>query len=179
MKTLRKAAFTLIELLAVIVILGLLITLVSSALRAARVGAKKAQAQVEMASIETAVKAYWNKYGRLPSDQTGQDVDIDLVSDSMEDAGSAAIVSVLTMAEGANSNLNTLGIVFLEPQSGVPEGTFVDPWGYHYRIGLDADYDGRLDIAGQTIRRKVAVASVGLYVLNGASDTNDLVATWR
>ena len=175
----RRNGFTLIELLVVIVILGILITLVSRGLRAARLSAMKAQAKVEMASIETAVKSYWNKYGRLPSDETASDTEFDPEGDSLTDNASEEIISILTMAPGSDPNLNAYGVAFLDPQSGVPEGTFVDPWGYQYRIALDTDYDGLIQIGSETVRRKVAVASVGLYAIKGGGDTNDVVATWR
>ncbi len=175
----NKRGFTLIELLVVIVILGILITLGSKGLRAARLSAKKAQARVEASSIETAVKAYVNRYGQLPLAEFNEDLTFALSDDSKSDSVSEALISTLTLAAGAEDELNAARVVFLEPQLGGEDGTFRDPWGYQYRVALDTDYDGQLLIEGETIRRKVAVASIGLYVENGGSDTNDLVATWR
>jgi len=175
----RKRAFTLIELLVVIVIIGILITLVSHGLRAAKRNAKIAQARIEMSSIETALKSYWNKYGRLPSATYDSDQVFSMEDGTVEADESSAVISILMLTDDADESLNPSQVVFLEPQSGVPDGTFRDPWGYSYRIALDTDYDGTIDIDGETVRRKVALAAVGLYILNGSSDTNDQVTTWR
>lgn len=170
----RTRGFTLIELLVVIVILGILITLGSKSLRSARISAKKAQAAVEIKSIETAVLSYFSKYGRLPSSDFNNDVKMYSDSD-----GNAAVISALTMAE-EDDDLNPASIVFLDPQSGSNPFTYVDPWGYEYVIGLDTDYDGELlALDGTLLRRKVAVASVGLYEISGNSDTNDYVTSWQ
>lgn len=159
-----KTAFTLIELLVVIVILGLLITLGSKGLRAARISAKKTQAKVEMKSIETAVMAYINKYGKLPvpdSDQGATD---------FSDAD--AVISVLT---GNDPSLNPANVVFLEPQGNGTAG-FLDPWGRPYAIKLDSDYDGLVDLEGSSAQQKVGVAALGLSEKSGS--TNDVVFSW-
>ncbi len=179
----KKSAFTLIEMLAVMAILAILVTLGSKGLRAARIGAKKAQAMVEMKSIETAVKAYQNKYGKLPVAGLvvqGQD-DLLFSVSAYEDAAadSMEIISVLTAADDMAAGDNPAKMVYLEPQSDGADGRFLDPWGSQYLIALDSDYDGTLQVIGETIRCKVAVASVGLYLLNGSSSTNDLVVSWR
>jgi prepilin-type N-terminal cleavage/methylation domain-containing protein len=171
----KKRGFTLIELLTVIVILGILITLGAKGLRSARIGAKKAQAMVEMKSIETAIKAYVNKYGKLPVDN-----DMQGESDPGSDAGfSMDTVAVLTAED---MTLNPAEMVFLEPQGTSTNGTFLDPWGEQYLIFLDTNYDGDLPVVcegiDETIRRKVAIVSVGLYLL-GDDSTNDLVKSWQ
>lgn len=177
----KKSAFTLIEMLAVMAILAILVTLGSKGLRAARIGAKKAQAMVEMKSIETAIKAYQNKYGKLPVAGLVVQGQADLLFSvsAYEDAAadSMDIVSVLTAADDMVADDNPAKMVFLEPQADGADGRFVDPWGSQYLIALDGDYDGTLLIDGETVRRKVAVASVGLYQLS--SSTNDLVVSWR
>ncbi|MDF7809451.1 prepilin-type N-terminal cleavage/methylation domain-containing protein [Pontiellaceae bacterium B12219] len=171
----KKHGFTLIELLVVIVILSILFTLGSKGLRAARQNAKKAQARVEIHSIETAVLSYFSKYGKLPSDEFSSDLEMDF-----SEAGSSAdLISILTLAEGEDA-LNPSSIVFLDPQSNDPLEGFRDPWGAEYRIALDTDYDGFLTVENEPdLRGKVAVAAVGYYLLNGASDTNDLITTWQ
>lgn len=175
----KKCGFTLIELLVVIAILSILITLGSKGLRSARISAKKAQAMVEMQSIETAIKSYLNEYGKLPveaGDQGASDPEAD-------ETFSRGIINILT---GENTTDNPRKIEFLEPQfSSVSSslGTFVDPWGEPYRIALDTDYDGVVDIntdgVSETLRRKVAIVSVGLYELKGAGNTNDIIRSWQ
>ncbi len=182
----KKSAFTLIELLAVIAILAILITLGSKGIRAARINAKKAQAMVEIKSIETALNAYLNKYGRFPigaqtSSMTGfSDVEISSYNPGDEcELASREIISILTMANDADFSANSAGVIFLEPQSDGSDGTFLDPWGHQYRIGLDTDYDGQVFAGNDMVRRKIAVVSVGLYILNGMQNSDDLIKSWE
>jgi prepilin-type N-terminal cleavage/methylation domain-containing protein len=166
-----KKGFTLIELLVVIVILGLLITLGSKALRAAKLSAKKAQALVEMKSIETAVNGYYAKYGKLPAASSLQgNADVGATEDESRDT-----ILILTAED---TTLNPAEIVFLEPQGAATDGRFLDPWGMQYLIALDTDYDGEVDLSGAPVRRKVAVVAVGLADMKGNSDTNDWVISW-
>jgi prepilin-type N-terminal cleavage/methylation domain-containing protein len=171
----KKNGFTLIELLVVIVILSILITLGSKGLRTARISANKAQAMVEMKSIETAIKSYINEYGKLPVAASDQGTADPEASDSF----SREIINILT---GANTNDNPRELVFLEPQSARVAATnsaFFDPWGVPYQIMLDTDYDGEVDYDDTTLRRKVAIVSVGLYELRGTGNTNDIIRSWQ
>ncbi len=178
----KRSGFTLIELLAVLAVIAVLVTLGSRIVRSARLSARKAQAQVEMQAIETAVKAYLNRYGKMPSGRLVRQGAADIVFGYGDEASardqSRAILSILTVADDSDAADNPSEIAFLEPQSVGRDGTFLDPWGEQYRIALDADYDGRIAIAGEELRRKVAVASVGLYLKTGSTATNDIVKSW-
>lgn len=142
-------AFTLIELLIVIAIIGILMSLLFPAVNSAIDAARKAQAKNDAVQIATAVTAFEAEYGRLPTNAT---------------AVSGALLQSLT---GQNTTDNPRGIVFLEVQawkkgkSGTnASGAFIDPWGGSYRIALDTDYDNTVTGAGtnsQTLRKKVAV----------------------
>ena len=92
---------------------------------------------------------------------------------------SEAIVAVLTASGGSGATHNPTATVFLDSQRQNAGGVFLDPWGYQYRIALDTDYDGQVDTYRGVVRRDVAVVSVGLYFLNDASSTNDLIASWE
>ena len=179
----KKSAFTLIELLAVMAILAILITLGAKGLRVARISAKKAQAQVEMKAIETAAKAYRNQYGKWPAaglvTQGQQDLLFSFSAVEQAAADSMNIVSVLTAADDMDPVDNPAKRVFLEPQGDGANGQFLDPWGKQYLIALDTSYDDALVIDGEPVRRTVAVASVGLFLLNGGAKTNDLVKSWQ
>lgn len=167
----KTRGFTLIELLVVIVILGLLITLGSKGLRAARISAKKAKARVEMKSIETAVMAYFNKYGKLPSDEFSSDSGF-----GGEGSDNASLISVLTFTDDAEG-LNPAEISFLESQT-VDSTGYVDPWGVDYVIHLDTNYDGQLtDDDGNVHRKKVLIESWGLFLQTGK--TNDYIYSWE
>ncbi|WP_372846412.1 type II secretion system protein [Pontiella sp.] len=182
----EKRGFTLVELLVVIVIVSILATLGSRVVRSARTNAKRAQAMVEMKSIETAIKAYRSKYGFLPAGelvvQGEEDITFTYPTDSGDagDPDSEGIISILTNADDCDESYNQAGMVFLEPQGNGQTGAFLDPWGFQYRIALDTDYDGVLVVGGENVRRKVALAAVGLYAQGGdSSATNSLVKSWE
>ncbi len=65
------AAFTLIELLAVIGIIGVLAALLFPAIKLALQKAEIAQAQNDVKNIETAVKSFYTEYGKWPNSNGG------------------------------------------------------------------------------------------------------------
>lgn len=150
-------AFTLIELLIVIAIIGILMALLFPAVQSALDSAKKAQAKNDVVQIATAITAYETEYGRLPdTTATAQDVGGD----------------VLKALMGSNaSSLNPRQIVFLEVQtakrgkSGLTNNNFVDPWGAAYKIMYDDNYDNKISgpgsppglITATEVMKKVAV----------------------
>lgn len=176
--------FTLIELIGVIAILAILFALGSKGIRSARLSAKKAKARMEIASIETAIKSYQLKYGKLPAaslvEHGVEDLLFDPAASTDADAeNSRAIIAVLSYDESADPADNPVEMVFLDPQNASASGgSFLDPWGQQYLIALDTDYDGQLELAGQTLRAKAAIASIGLYAMDDYADTNALVASW-
>lgn len=157
----EKSAFTLIELLIVIAIIGILMSLLFPAVNSAIDAARKAQAKNDVTQIATAVIAYETEYGRLPTNTT-------TVSKTLVD----------TLA-GITTNDNTRGIVFLEVQaakkgkSGTNSLGFVDPWTTNvvYSIAMDNESSGAYDnnisvstngtpVGTTVIRKKAAVWNV-------------------
>lgn len=63
-----RAAFTLVEMLAVIVILGILVSLITAAVAAARVSAKRAKIIMEIKQLEAALNSYRERFGEFPPD---------------------------------------------------------------------------------------------------------------
>ncbi|MCX6970290.1 MAG: prepilin-type N-terminal cleavage/methylation domain-containing protein [Verrucomicrobia bacterium] len=155
----ERSAFTLIELLIVIAIIGILMSLLFPAVNSAIDAAKKAQAKNDVTQIATAVIAYETEYGKLPAtNASGVDVGEPFLSALM----------------GSNtSSLNPRQIVFIEvpnakvgKKSGLSTNTgiFVDPWGASYQIAFDDNYDNIISSAGDnkgitasSLRKKVAV----------------------
>lgn len=159
-----RRAFTLLELLVVITIIGILMGLLLPAVVPIINSGKKTQAKNDAVQIANAVAAYELEYGKLPIFPAGSSGDAEL------DVG-GDLLKVLTASDPVN---NPRKVLFLETQdarhgrSGVtPDGTFVDPWGGVYRISLDGDYDNKLEITvpkttgsgteSVTIKRKAAV----------------------
>lgn len=147
-------AFTLIELLIVIAIIGILMSLLFPAVNSAIDAARKAQAKNDAVQIATAVTAFEAEYGRLPGTAT-DDQTVTVAGD------------ILRALTGQNTNDNPRGIVFLEVQawkkgkSGTnASGEFRDPWNGAYQMRLDYGWNNELTSVGtnsQTIRKKVAV----------------------
>jgi len=168
----KKNGFTLLEMLIVIAILSILVTLGSKALRSARTSAKKTQALVEMTSIETAVKSYFNEYGKLPvvSEKQGA---------SDPDGSEMFSREVLEILTANNLADNPREMVFIEPQSSPIDPVFFDPWGEPYLIYLDTDYDGEIIPLGIRIERKAGIVSMGLFLSNKSSNTNEIITSWQ
>jgi len=162
-------AFTLIELLIVIAIIGILMALLFPAVNSVIDTARKTQAKNDATQIATAVTAYMTEYGRLPAGPT--------------ETGAAIEGQLLGALMGLSSSTNNpRQIPFLEVnlakegKSGVDNLTsptkFVDPWGQPYQIVVDADYNpstmltvktaGTGGLTDTTIRKTVAVWSLGL-----------------
>lgn len=148
-------AFTLIELLIVIAIIGILMALLFPAVGGALEMAKKAKAKNDVVQLAIAVKAYQTEYGKLPTMVVSSD-------DGTEAAGgwfqgnNDELIRVLS---GENyDNLNPRKIVFLEgrpakggatPKDGIgADNKFYDPWGTAYAIKLDTSYNNALEYYG-------------------------------
>jgi prepilin-type N-terminal cleavage/methylation domain-containing protein len=167
MKTLHcaKRAFTLVELLVTIGIIALLAGILLPALRAAFVKAEKAQAQTDVKGIESAIRAYFNEYSKIPAPDgwQGNDKDASSASDSRE-----VIHRLMTN--------NPRRIVFLEVSSGPSDGTFLDPWDTQYAVYLDTDYSGDLTVGSNKVFAPGAAVSAGpdktFTVTAGKDDDN-------
>ena len=151
-----RSAFTLIELLIVIAIIGILMSLLFPAVNSAIDAAKKASAQNDVTQIATAITAYNTEYGKLPSNGSETGVPVDQV-----------LCDTLSGASTSSTN-NPRQIVFLEIQAwkkgkgGTNGGFYLDPWGGKYMVAMDVNYDNTLIGVGTngstpSLRKTVAV----------------------
>ena len=142
----RKAAFTLMELLLVIVIIVILVGLAFPVFQGVLERAKKLQAKNDLTQIVTAVNAFYTEYGRYP-----------LVTDDTPIANNSDLLYTLRgVANGANvgNAVNTRQIVFISPAEDTSQtnpkgkigstGQFYDPWGQPYKIVIDGNYDNQI-----------------------------------
>ncbi len=154
-----RSAFTLIELLVVISIIALLMGITIPVVGRAVQNAKKAQARTEITTIESAVRAYFNEYGRFPH---GSGLpDFQYIDNNVE------LMNVLRAIDAPGNvghEQNRRRIAFLEiSDASLDDGTFVDPWRSSYRVVIDTDFDNEVDTGtyGPVPNRMVAVWSLG------------------
>ena len=150
----RGQAFTLIELLIVIVIIAILAGLLFPAFRGVQAQAKRAQAKNDLTQIVTAVNAFYTEYGRYPTTAT-----TDIIFGPAASTTNDALFNEL---RAVTSTLNTRKIVFISPpdvkdpsnpKSGIgtsttqflPVGQYYDPWGTPYNVEIDGDYNNQIE----------------------------------
>jgi prepilin-type N-terminal cleavage/methylation domain-containing protein len=143
-------AFTLVELLVVIVIIAVLMGLAFPVFQGVQNQAKKTQAKTDLMQIVTAVNAFYAEYGKYP-----------LTPTSPADTTYGATTTnerLFNELRAVTALQNPRGIVFLSPpdvkdvnnpRAGIssapaPAGQYFDPWGKPYLIRIDTDYDNQV-----------------------------------
>src|SRR5207253_6852852 len=146
-----RKAFTLMELLVVIVIIAVLLGLAFPVFQGVLDRAKKVQAKNDVTQIVTAVNAFYTEYGKYPLPATASGDGY--TSGGLSGSSSKAVLDAL---RGLDGTLNPRQIVFIsppaakdqaKPRSGMgstADGQFYDPWGIAYAISIDADYDNQV-----------------------------------
>jgi len=163
----NRNAFTLVELLVVITIIGILAALLVPAIRSGIRRAEITRAMADMHAISAAIKAYFKEYGIMPTPDTNGFADHTFIGKkggtSNNPRQQRQIMDILRDVDSpwnpAHSN-NPGRIVFLEvPRESmesrgghdkdgftysVADGYFLDPWGNPYVIVMDTDFDGQI-----------------------------------
>ena len=99
----RSEAFTLVEMLVVIAIIGILAGILLPTIAAVRERARVAQAKLEMGQIENAIIAYQTEYGRMPLSPTAaQSLDFVTRFDFTYGTAGAGGYGVVTNSPGGN-----------------------------------------------------------------------------
>jgi prepilin-type N-terminal cleavage/methylation domain-containing protein len=142
-KNQRKNAFTLIELLTVIAIIGVLLAMLFPAIKSVMAKAEATKAQTSISGLATAFRAYYTEYGKWPiSDVKGPEI-YDVTT------------PLYGILKGENINItvgtaiyqgNPRNIVFLEFKAAdlvspsINTTNFVDPWKQVYHCTFDVGY---------------------------------------
>jgi len=163
-------AFSLVELLVVISIIGLLAGLSSVAIPRAMEAGKKAKAKGDLTAIVAAVKAYKQEYGQWPVAKSKMDSASDEFSSwygppTAESEGKdlMRILSGDRTVQKEGQTMNPKGVRLLEgPDS---QGIFRDPWGTQYSVKMDTNDSGGLEYYGtgnvENLRVSVIAVSLG------------------
>jgi prepilin-type N-terminal cleavage/methylation domain-containing protein len=147
-----RTAFTLVELMAVIAIIGIVMALVFPAMMRAYEAARVDRARTEVANLDMALQAYQTEYRAWPLGQSGGAFDTSLLN---------VLVGRVTSTERTR-NPNRRVFIEVGPLSTNAVGTLVDPWNQPYRYAVDHNYDNEVDAEGELIRgRRTAVWSLG------------------
>ena len=178
----KLSAFTLIELLIVIVIIAILASVAFPVTALVMEQARKAEAKNEVSNLVNAIKMYELEYGKLPF-QAGEGGESDLEMDTFQDN----IISVLAgyNVDGLNPREKPFyeGKTAKNPDSEKPAGgmfgsdeqlQLADPWGNEYYIVIDSNYDNIIQdlpgSEGDDVRTKVAVWTKGKIDASGEEE---------
>lgn len=159
-----RRAFTLIELMVVITIIGILVAILLPVIGAVFTSGEKSQARAEIAGLEAALRKYYDDYNKFPpgTGEPGQE-------------STESLAKLLSgVNEGGNNPREKMYMEF-KPSS-ISGGKFVDPWGKAYWVSTDTNLDGA-NGTGQ-VRRRVLVWSGGPDGLTNAPNEKDNVASW-
>ena len=169
LKKRRGAAFTLVELLVVISIIGLLAGLAVPAINGALKSAKKSEVAAVAQSIRTAVLAFNSEYGSWPTNAATFTADVNFLN---------------LMTTTTNSN-NIRGIIFLEvPGKFTNSSGIVTPAGYltgnarsNFVVAVDLDGDGVVTATNGTTATNLRTA-VAVWAPDNTKP-NQSVGTWK
>lgn len=157
-----RRAFTLIEMLVVVAIIGILASILLPVLAGAKKRAKLTQARAEANNIEAAVAGYQSQYTLAPVPKAlSDDSAFNPAADYSFSVSNSWVISILMDAEvlaNAGHARNPQRHQYLNPGTLKPGITsagvssddynFRDPWGNPYVIAFDLNYDNAVEITG-------------------------------
>lgn len=190
----RPRAFTLLELLVVITIIGILSGLMFTGAGSAMKRAKKSHAESTAYNLKNAISAYFTEYRKYPVQSSNNDESTPMRSDR-------ELMDVLLGADSQKESggLNPRGIAFYTDKAAKPAadgkytkgvhlesdggGELWDPYADYYYIRMDLDYNNRVEKPSwddsndaQVLPESIIVWSAGQD--NEESTAGDNVKTW-
>ena len=188
-----QLAFSLVELMVVVSIIGLLAGLLTALIPKALDAADKTKAKGDLSAIVAAIKAYRQEYGKWPVAPSKMDQASDEFNSwygpptqLQESKDLMKILSGDPTVQKEGQTMNPKGVRFLEgPKS---DGTFQDPWGNQYSVKMDTNESGGVEYYGvgnqENVRVTVIAVSLGANKSQDdpekkATKTCDDVFSWR
>lgn len=195
----RTSAFTLIEMLVVITIIGILASMAFPVVTGVMNKARKVRCLAVIKDLHVAIKGYQTEYNHYPSTKTGDDAELNTKE------GNEPLLQVLLGAKNQQNSggLNTRGIKFIDlpvakNERGGVIGTdienykLVDEWGVGYYVIMDTNGDEKVanpdtrnsdsKISGgasQDLPVGVAIYSLGPDGPKVEVPSKDDVTSWR
>jgi prepilin-type N-terminal cleavage/methylation domain-containing protein len=161
----EQSAFTLVELLAVITIIGILAGLTLGAAGAVRRHGASSTAKAEVAALQAACDRYYADYNLYPSNTSAAPSAVNPTNYTA--AGQALFTNLFGRL--AYTNTNVISKCYFEPKpamvytNGSPN-YFIDPWGYPYGYNSDGTNAPLIwSTAGQ---------------ITGGANTNKWITSW-
>ncbi len=199
-------AFTLVELLVVITIIGILMALAVPAVGKALESARRTEALAFMVKLKTGLIQYQSEYRDFPLSITNSSGFVDATSDAfiydndqvawmqMIDVLRANTNNPTTAVHVTNSNKRFLTFVEIEPKYLEPldnplqATTLSDPFGHGYNLAFDYNYDNIIEglpnlSSGQT-NAYTNMSQVALWSYGGQTNTDTAsvkrwLGTWK
>ncbi|MDF3128686.1 prepilin-type N-terminal cleavage/methylation domain-containing protein [Kiritimatiellaeota bacterium B1221] len=146
----NRTAFTLIEMLVVIAIIALLAALLFPAISKGVLKAKRNKAGIETRNIANAIAMFYKDYGYLPVPASEQGLvpgagNGDYGAEQTQAFNDAKSKEIIKVLMGEDDELNPKNTVYIDSDTPIVDGTFLDPWDNQYWIKLDLDHDGKLE----------------------------------
>jgi type II secretory pathway pseudopilin PulG len=182
-----SSAFTLAEMMVVILIIATLVALSIAGISAAQNAARKAQVKNDLGQIITAVKGYYSDYGSYPLNSAQIAAGVDTVSVYGNPNGtysSADLFNILRAKADTtynqynqNNQLNPKGIVYFNgkdagsataPRGGFATAAATSPKGYSIKKGALVDPWGSEYIVWLDVdyNNEISSAAIGLFYNN-------------
>jgi prepilin-type N-terminal cleavage/methylation domain-containing protein len=128
----RRGAFTLVEMLVVIVIIAILIGMVSTSLLQAKRHAMRTRAETQLRELLKAWTQYYQMYGGWPTTPINYDGQTDV---PMTFENLAPLIDTTSAAALGANGYNTRAISFLSIKLN-PGESFQDPWHNTYKVSF-------------------------------------------